>query len=196
MGNFSEKIYSSRKDHGQTQLLSGERVSKDHERMKACGSLDELQSHLGLARCFNRQEPIQSILSAVQADILVAGSELASTSSTKAQLKRRIREEDTRRLEAWIDDLTASFGLPEHFVLPGRSTDSASLHVARAVARRCERIIVTLNRKAGGFDKLLVYFNRLSDLLFVAAWSREVMADLEEMVRESIVSGMAEGNDR
>ena len=196
MEGDSRKIYSSRKDQGRTRLLSGERVSKDHERMKACGSLDELQSHLGLARCFNRQEPIQSILSAVQEDILVAGSEVASTSRTKSQLKGRIDEKDARRLEAWIDDLTASFGLPGHFVLPGRSTDSASLHVARAVTRRCERIIVTLNRKVGGFDKLVVYFNRLSDLLFVAAWSREVLAELEDMVRKVIVSGPAEGNDR
>lgn len=190
------KIYSSRKDQGQARLLSGERVSKDHERMKACGSLDELQSHLGMARCFNREEPIPSILSAVQEDILVAGSELASTSRTKSQLKARIDDNHARRLEAWIDDLTASFGLPGHFLLPGRSTDSASLHVARAVARRCERIIVTLNRKAGGYEKLVVYFNRLSDLLFVAAWSREVTADLEDMVQKVIVSRQAEGSDR
>ncbi len=187
-----QKIYRSRQDHKQTRLLSGELVGKDNEYVHACGALDELQSHLGLARSLNKHEPIASILYAVQQDILVLSSELSSSSRTAQRLKRRIGEEDVRRLEKWIDDLTASFGLPRGFVVPGASIESAALHIARAVARRCERIVVKLSRKKSGYDLLAAYLNRLSDLLFMAAWSGEVTAELETIVRRVIVGGPGE----
>jgi cob(I)alamin adenosyltransferase len=192
MAGESGKIYQSRQDHKQTRLLSGQKVSKDNEYLHACGALDELQSHLGFARSLNKQEPIGPILYAVQQDVMVAGSELASASRTAHRLKRRIDEEDVLRLEKWIDELTGSFGLPAGFVVAGASTDSAALHVARAVSRRCERIIVKLSRKTHGYDRLVAYLNRLSDLLFVAAWSREVTAELENIVRLAIVRGPGE----
>lgn len=194
MEDEPRRIYTSRRDHKQTRLLSGERVGKDNEYVHACGALDELQSHLGLARSLNKQDPIGSILYAIQRDLMVAASELASGSRTGHRLKRRIDEEDVLRLETWIDDLAESFGIPEGFVVPGASTESAALHVARAVARRCERIIVRLSRKKGGYDRLVAYLNRLSDLLFVAAWSREVTAELESIVRLAIVRGPGEEN--
>ncbi len=192
MDGESRKIYEIRRDHKKTRMLGGEMVSKDNEYLHACGNLDELQSHLGFARSLNKQEPIGSILYAIQQDLMVAGSELASYSRAAHGLKRRIDEEDVLRLETWIDQLTESFGLPSGFVVAGASTESAALHVARAVARRCERVVVRLSRKKGRYDCLVAYLNRLSDLLFVAAWSREVTAELENMVRLAIVGGTSE----
>ncbi|MBM3299914.1 MAG: ATP:cob(I)alamin adenosyltransferase, partial [Deltaproteobacteria bacterium] len=96
----------------------------------------------------------------------------------------------------WIDELTESYSLPNRFVRPGHSTDSAAVHVARAVCRRCERLIVMLNRQSGGYDDLLVYFNRLSDFLFVIAWCLEVNAVLEEIVCQSIAGIAKEGTSQ
>lgn len=194
MHDKPKKIYGSRHDTGQTRLLSGELVHKDDPRLKACGALDELQSHLGMARSYLKRETIGSLLYAVQEDVMVASSQLALSSTKKSRLKRHIGEDDVRRLEKWIDDLTDSFGLPGRFVVAGESTDSAALHVARAVCRRCERIIITTNRQTGGYEHLMAYFNRLSDLLFVAAWSREVMAELENLARLAITGETDEGS--
>jgi len=184
MKDTLRKIYTKGGDRGQTRLLSGETVDKDDCRVSAYGSLDELQSHLGVARVLAGQESVRSILYAVQKNLFVAGAELASTHETLVRLERRIGPEDVRRLEEWIDGLTGAYGLPGHFVVPGRSLGSAVLHVARAVCRRCERAVVLLNREAGGeYSECIVFFNRLSDLLFVLAWSLELRTLVEEVVR-------------
>jgi len=188
MKDTLRKIYTKGGDLGQTRLLSGETVEKDDCRVSAYGTLDELQSHLGVARVLARQELVRSILQNVQKNIFVAGAELASTHETLTRLKRRINREDVHRLEEWIDGLTGAYGLPGHFVMPGRSLDSAVLHVARAVCRRCERSIVLLNRKSGGeYSECIIFFNRLSDLLFVLAWCLELRAVVEDVVRALIV---------
>jgi cob(I)alamin adenosyltransferase len=184
------RIYTKGGDQGQTRLLSGETVEKDDCRVSAYGALDELQSHLGVARVLAGLEPVRSILGSVQQIIFIAGSELASTHETLMRLKRRVNREDVRRLEEWIDGLTGVYGLPGRFVVPGSSLDSAVLHVARAVCRRCERSIVLLNRETGGeYSECVVFFNRLSDLLFVLAWSLELRALVEDVVRGLIMEG-------
>jgi cob(I)alamin adenosyltransferase len=162
MARSPGKIYTRRGDQGQTRLRSGERVSKDDARVKT----------YGMALSLTRFESIRVELGAVQEDVIAASAELASSPEAALQFGRRIGRGDVVRLEQWIDELTASYSLPERFVRPGRSTDSAAVHVARAVCRRCERLIV--------------YFNRLSDFLFVIAWSLEVNAVLEGIVRQSI----------
>jgi ATP:cob(I)alamin adenosyltransferase len=93
-------------------------------------------------------------------------------------------------LESYIDSFTARFPLPRYFILPGRSTDSASLHIARTVCRRAERLIVRVNRELGSYDEALVYFNRLSDLLFVLAWSLEVMAVVDNVARDVLADAL------
>lgn len=196
MASSRGKIYTRRGDQGQTRLLSGERVTKDDARVKTYGALDELQAHIGMALCFIRLDTVRLLLGAVQEDIVVASSELASSPEAALQLGRRIGRGDVVRLEQWIDELTTSYSLPERFVRPGMSADSAAVHVARAVCRRCERLIVTLNRQAGGYDDLLVYFNRLSDFLFVVAWSLEVNAVLERIVAQSLAQTAKEGSSQ
>jgi cob(I)alamin adenosyltransferase len=185
---LSGKIYTGQGDQGQTQLLSGETVGKDDARVKTYGALDELQSHLGMARALIKQETVwTTIIYSIQEDIIVANSELALTPDALSQSGRRLGTEDIARLEGWIDEFASMYDLPRHFVVPGQTADSAAMHIARAVCRRCERLIVTLNRATKVHDELLVYFNRLSDLLFVLAWSLEIRSIIEETVRNVVI---------
>ena len=189
------KIYTGRGDKGQSGLLSGERVDKDDSRLETFGTLDELQSHLGVARALTQQEAVRSVILALQKDIFVASSELASTPNGLARLESRIGKEDIVRLEMWIDEFAALYGLPGSFVVPGGSMDSATLHVARAVCRRFERLIVMLNRQESGlYDDLLAYYNRVSDLLFVLAWALEVRAAVTKVVCD-LLTGVVEGEE-
>jgi ATP:cob(I)alamin adenosyltransferase len=183
---MGSKIYTRKGDLGQTRLFSGEKIAKDDLRLEAYGALYELQAHLGMARSLTKNEEMAPILTQIQSDISAACSELASNREVRAQLQRHIGQSDTERLETCIDSFTSRFALPNHFILPGRTPDSSALHVARTVCRRGERLIVAVNRQVGGYDEILVYFNRLSDLLFVLAWSVEVMAVVEAAVQEIV----------
>ncbi len=194
MESPSKKIYTGIGDKGETRLLSGEMVGKDDSRVRTYGGLDEFQSHLGLARSLIREESVRNVLVTIQEDIFVASSELASTPDALNRLKRRLGNEDISRLERRIDEFTALYGIPRHFVMPGKSPDSAALHVARAVCRRCERLIVMLNKTTGGHDELAVYFNRLSDLLFVLAWALEINSVVKDVVSDLIEGEARKGN--
>jgi len=184
------KIYTRKGDLGTSSLLSGEKVSKDDIRLEAYGALDELQAQLGMARALSHDQDLQSIVNDIQRDISHACSELASNPEVCERLPRRLRRSDTERLERCIDTFTARFPLPKHFIVPGRTTDSAALHVARTVCRRAERRIVAVNRAVGGYDEVLVYFNRLSDLLFVLAWWLEVVAVVDDVAREVVTGAL------
>jgi cob(I)alamin adenosyltransferase len=188
--NMSSKIYTRKGDLGQTTLFSGEKVAKDDFRLEAYGALDELQAQVGVARSLTKDSELAAILIEIQRDISIACSELASNSEVRTRLSRHISRSDTERLEHCIDSFTARQVLPKHFILPGRTQYSATLHVARTVCRRGERLIVGVNREVGGYDEILVYFNRLSDLLFVLAWSSEVMAVVEDAVQEVLTGAL------
>ena len=186
-------IYTRRGDTGQTTLLSGELVDKDDARVQTYGAVDELQAHLGVAIALTRSARVRSLLQAVEEDLVAVCAELASSGERGTRLSRRVGRDDAARLERSIDELAASYPLPHRFVRVGASPDSAAAHVARAVSRRCERLIVALNKRAGGLDDLAVYFNRLSDFLFVVAWSLEVDAVLDEVVSQTIERAGAHG---
>ncbi len=188
MADKVQRIYTRFGDQGRTKLLSGETVAKDDLRVDTYGTLDELQSHLGMARTLVRREILKSMICDLQEELFVAGAELASTGPSLPQLKRRITKLDASALEAKIDRLTDSFGIARSFVIPGTSPDSAALHVARSVCRRVERLVVRLNRTTNSYRDLIVYFNRLSDLLFVMAWSATVSAVIENVL-DGLVSG-------
>lgn len=186
MTEGSHKIYTRFGDRGQTRLLSGEIVGKDDLRVNTYGALDELQSHLGMARSLIRDEAVRSILHAVQKDLFVAGAALASMPELIFQLGNRITDTDVSRLEDWIDETVERVGMPGGFVIPGTAPDSAALHVARSVCRRVERLVVSLHRITGTYERLIVYFNRLSDLLFVLSWSVAVAAAVESVLNELV----------
>jgi cob(I)alamin adenosyltransferase len=186
MADGSRKIYTRFGDRGQTKLLSGETIAKDDLRVNTYGAVDELQSHLGLARSLIAEALVRSILFAVQRDLFVAGAELASTPERISQLGNRITTKDVTKLETWIDEMTQHFGMPDGFVIPGTSPASAALHLARSVCRRVERLIIHLNRTTATCEDLIIYFNRLSDLLFVLAWSSTIATAVE-----GVLNGLA-----
>ncbi|PSH03089.1 MAG: ATP:cob(I)alamin adenosyltransferase [Acidobacteria bacterium] len=182
-------IYTRKGDSGNTRLFSGEQVSKDDLRVQTYGTLDEFQAQLGLARSFIQDGELNCMVYAIQQDVSAACAELASNPETFSRLKRRVGRADAGKLEKQIDALVADYGLPHGFVIPGRATDSAAMHVARTVCRRSERLLVMLNREVPEFDELLVYFNRLSDLLFVLAWALEVMHVVRDVAAEAVKEG-------
>jgi cob(I)alamin adenosyltransferase len=182
-------IYTRKGDSGNTRLFSGEQVTKDDLRVQTYGTLDEFQSQLGMARAFIRDGSLNCIVYGIQQDISSACTELASNPETFSRLKHRIGRADAEKLEKQIDSLVATYGLPHGFIIPGRAPDSAAVHVARTVCRRAERLLVMLNREVPEFDELLIYMNRLSDFLFVLAWSLEVMFIVETVASEVIKDG-------
>jgi cob(I)alamin adenosyltransferase len=184
MSESSHKIYTRFGDKGHTRLLSGETVRKDDLRIDTCGALDELQSQLGMARALIGEESIRSIVFAVQQELFLAGSELSSTPRALVGLGKRIGGDDVNRLERLIDQLTDRYGISSGFVIPGASPGSAALHVARSRCRRLERLVVSLDCGVGTYRELIMYLNRMSDLLFVLAWSVGVTDCIETVLHD------------
>ncbi len=164
------KIYTRTGDAGQTGLFGGARVEKTDLRVEAYGTVDEANATIGAARAAGLPPGVDATLAEVQADLFVVGAELATTPGREAKLSMRlVSEQDVTRLERAID--AAEEGLPPltTFVLPGGTPGSAMLHVARCVARRAERRVLAASASSPVRADVLVYLNRLSDLLFVLA---------------------------
>ena len=178
-------IYTRRGDTGQTRLFSGETVPKDDLRVKSYGAVDELQSLMGLARALCRVEDIAALLKEIQVNLFIVSAELAAR-GMEPQMKRWIGAEDVVSLEECIDRTAGAYGMPSGFVVSGAGADSAAVHLARAVCRRCERLIVTLHRQEGGRDVLLSYINRLGDLLFMLAWALEVRSIVKNALMDTL----------
>jgi cob(I)alamin adenosyltransferase len=163
------KIYTRTGDLGETSLFDGTRVSKADHRVDAYGEVDELNAWLGLARAARLDPDLDAGLAAIQRDLFALGARLADPAARIAArvTKASLVEEDVARLERSIDRLEAELPPLSRFILAGGTPSGAALHVARAVCRRAERRIVSLEPAS---DPLLVrYVNRLSDLLFVLA---------------------------
>lgn len=168
------RIYTRTGDAGETGLLGGRRVGKDHPRVEAYGTLDELNSVLGVARAFLKQEKpqlegVDPVLEEFQHDLFALGAEVASPAG--GQNVPRCTAEDVQRLERHIDRLDAGLPPLREFILPGGAVGGSLLHLARTVSRRAERRLVTLAKTETLNPELLRYLNRLSDLLFVLARS-------------------------
>lgn len=162
-------------DEGKTALRAGRRVNKDDIRVEICGQLDELCSFLGLARSLVTNRRTKSIIQDIQRDLFVIGAEFCTDARSLRKLNHRISAMDVERIEKTIRRLeprakTIGCG----FCLPGENIQSATVDVARAVARRAERRVVTFGRRGDLKNPhILVYLNRLSDLLFVLSRSLE-----------------------
>ena len=162
------KIYTRTGDTGETALFDGTRVAKSDARVSTYGDVDELNACLGLARAQSTDEELEAMLEQIQRDLFALGSRLADPAHKIAGrvVKAVVTPDDISRLEGWIDRLEADLPPLRSFILPGGDVAGATLHVARTVCRRAERAMVAL----GGLEPdLLVYINRLSDLLFVMA---------------------------
>lgn len=166
--NVNVKIYTRTGDGGDTGLFDGTRVPKNDPRVAAYGDVDELNAWLGLVRASLADVRLTEMLEQIQRDLFALGARLADPSHKIAGrvTKAAIAPADIIRLEAWIDLLESELPPLRRFILAGGSPGGAALHVARTVCRRAERAIVALGHGAVESD-LLVYINRLSDLLFV-----------------------------
>lgn len=164
------KIYTRTGDSGDTALFDGTRVSKADRRVAAYGEVDELSAWLGLVTAGTLDQDIREQLLQIQRDLFALGARLADPSHRIADrvTKAGIAGDDIARLERWIDGLDAELPPLRRFVLAGGTAAGASLHVARTVCRRAERAIAALGETASE-KELLVYVNRLSDLLFTMA---------------------------
>jgi cob(I)alamin adenosyltransferase len=162
------KIYTRTGDSGETSLFDGTRVPKSEARVATYGDVDELNAVLGLARSATSDAQLAAMLEQIQRDLFALGSRLADPAHKIAGRvsKAAVTPDDITRLEGWIDTLETELPPLRRFILPGGGPAGASLHVARTVCRRAERAMVAL----GDLEpELLVYVNRLSDLLFVMA---------------------------
>ena len=165
------KIYTKTGDRGETSLFGGKRVPKDSLRIESYGTVDELNSILGICRSFNTVKEVDGILNQIQNDLFILGSDLATPASSSTK-NPRIQASDIERLEKHIDAIEPIVEPLKQFILPGGSRTAAFLHFARTVCRRAERLIVRLQREDTAVDNnIIVYLNRLSDLLFmIARW--------------------------
>jgi cob(I)alamin adenosyltransferase len=178
------KIYTRRGDLGETDLLGGARVAKDHPRVAAYGAVDELNAQLGSAAAASRHDDVRELVQRIQAELFALGAWLASPDPA-LRAKSGIAEpaaEQIAFLEARIDALQGELEPLRRFVLPGGGSAAAAFHVARTVCRRAEREVVALGRAEPLGATVLTYLNRLSDLLFVLARAenrRAGIADVE-----------------
>jgi cob(I)alamin adenosyltransferase len=158
------KIYTRTGDAGQTSLFGGARVAKNDPRIEAYGTVDELNSVLGVARATDNA--LDADLAAVQNDLFEVGAHLASPGTSRFAGVEATRIEE---LEQRIDAMTSALPPLTSFILPGGSPFAAQLHVARTICRRAERLVVALEDDSEATLSTVRYLNRLSDYLFTAA---------------------------
>mgnify|MGYP001608936546 FL=1 len=160
-------IYTRTGDKGKTSLMSGQRVSKSDLRVETYGTIDELNSAIGvvLSVISDKRKEIRKELIKIQNDLLEIGSALANPASKQLKyLQQRVKE-----FEKFIDQMTEKMPPLKNFILPGGGKAGAILHLARAISRRAERKTVALNNKQKVDNNIIIYLNRLSDLLFTMA---------------------------
>jgi cob(I)alamin adenosyltransferase len=172
------KIYTRTGDHGVTSLFGGARVAKYDRRIEAYGTVDELSSHLGLARASWPASPIDAELHQVQIDLFEIGAHLASPGTSRFP---GVEAGRLTTLENAIDAMESQLTPLTTFILPGGTIAAAQLHVARTVCRRAERLVVALHDETAATVSTIAYLNRLSDYLFVAARFANLKSGVEDV---------------
>ena len=176
------KIYTRTGDDGTTGLFGGERRSKDDPRVEAYGTVDEANAAIGVARAAGLAEDMDTVLLRVQSDLFTLGAELACKPGAEAKLKMAlVGEAQSTTLERAID--AAETGLPplKSFVLPAGTPAAAALHVARVVVRRAERRVISASTEGSVRREVVIYLNRLSDLLFTFARRANFLAGVNDV---------------
>jgi len=182
------KIYTKTGDHGETSLFGGERVKKFNIRLDAYGTIDELNSFIGLIRSQEIPIKLKENLVQIQSELFTIGAMLA-TPQDKEKLKsgkdrlgiEKIGQKNIGQLEHWIDEMNEALPAMTHFILPGGNSVVSFCHIARTVCRRAERIIVQLHQDEPVNADIIAYTNRLSDYLFVLARKLNFDFQLEEI---------------
>ncbi len=163
MGHRLSKIYTRTGDRGTTGLGDGTRVEKDHIRVEAFGTVDELNSCIGIIRSHELPEGMDRIFGNIQHTLFDLGGELSIPGTTI------LNDEDTTQLESLLDDYNEELPMLKEFILPAGGKAAAATHLARTVCRRAERRVYSLSKESAVNPCVLGYLNRLSDLLFVIA---------------------------
>ncbi len=180
------KVYTRTGDDGSTALGTGTRLPKEAPRIEAYGTVDELNSFLGVAVAAGLPDGLADVMATIQNDLFHLGSDLCiPEDDPEAPEVPRIEPRHVERLEAWIDAWQEELEPLQNFILPGGSVAAAHLHVARTVCRRAERDVVALSRTETVGEPVLRYLNRLSDLLFVAARYANLKAGVSDVLWDS-----------
>ena len=171
------KIYTKTGDKGQTSLYDGTRVDKDSIRVESYGTIDELNSYIGLCMHYIHEDE-KKVLFNIQRDLFYIGSELATKNTEK--LNKVVTDNDIKNLENIIDKYMGEAKGIDSFIIPGTSLASAHLHIARTICRRAERIIISLSKIKEVNPMLIKYINRLSDALYaIARYSEDKLIPME-----------------
>jgi cob(I)alamin adenosyltransferase len=176
------KIYTKAGDRGTSTLLGGNIVPKDHPRLEAYGTLDELNSWIGLIRDQLEDEEMRGFLLRIQDRIMVGSAILASEKKGSPVALPELREDDIRLLEAQIDGMEKELKPMQSFILPGGHTTISFCHLARTTCRRAERYSVKFIKNSEQTGILVKYLNRLSDYLFVLARKMALDLKIEEII--------------
>jgi len=170
-------IYTKTGDKGKTSLYDNKRVFKDSLRVESYGTIDELNSSLGLAKNFIEEKEVVTLIHNIQRKLFDIGAELATEDISKIPVVTG--EEDVLNIEKMIDKYLASIKKPDHFIIPGAGKAAGFLHLSRTICRRAERRIISLAKDEEVNPYLIKYINRLSDLLYSLA--RYTEEDYEEI---------------
>ncbi len=180
---MSFKIYTKTGDKGQTSLWGGARVPKHHIRIEAYGTVDELNSYLGVVRDQLQDEELRTDLKIIQDRLFTLGSILATDPEKSGKIQTPdLFESDIEQLETWIDNMESLLPELKNFILPGGHQAVSFCHVARCVCRRAERLSVALNENEPVNELVLQYLNRLSDYLFVLSRRIGQLYGVEEVI--------------
>ncbi|MEE1885860.1 cob(I)yrinic acid a,c-diamide adenosyltransferase [Pedobacter flavus] len=178
------KIYTKTGDKGLTSLIGGKRVPKNHERIEAYGTVDELNSYIGLISTQKTDPETLKILKEIQDRLFTIGATLAADPETSRMKIPDLHNSDIELLEREIDKINLIIPPLKHFVLPGGTEAVAFCHVARCVCRRAERLVVGLAIENEIEEKVIIYLNRLSDYLFVLSRKFNIEAGAPENIWE------------
>lgn len=170
------KVYTKKGDQGTTGLIGGTRILKSSLRIEAYGTVDELNSHIGLLRDLMTEETLAAQLLEIQDRLFTLGSHLAADPVKSKMKLPDITSDDVENLEKWMDKMDEELEPMRFFVLPGGHPTVSHSHIARCVCRRAERIVVDLNQSESVEPVIMKYLNRLSDYIFVL--SRKLTKDL------------------
>ncbi|PID29438.1 MAG: ATP:cob(I)alamin adenosyltransferase [Candidatus Cloacimonadota bacterium] len=172
------KVYTKRGDLGQTDLYDGTRINKQSLRVESYGTLDELSSFIGLAKCAAGEDKIKEVLNIVQLKLFDISAELATIKKEKQ--KNRINEEEIAQMEDWIDMFLENIPPAKSFIVPGSNQCESYMNVCRTVCRRAERNILRLAETEEVSPFILKYMNRLSDLFY--ALGRKTETDTQKVI--------------
>ena len=170
------KIYTKTGDKGTTSLVGGTRLDKDHIKIEAYGTVDELNSWMGVIADFEENKDRKNVLKEIQDRLFTIGADLASEPEFKKKTLPILYDSDVELLEKQMDEMNDAMSPIRNFILPGGHQLVSFTHVARTVCRRAERKVISLSKIEETNPKIVIYLNRLSDFLFVL--SRKITSEL------------------